>query len=75
MLALRPTDRVLDVGNGDGFWTSYFAAHCAQIIGLEPDEHSLEYARIMCQRPNVEYVRGIAESLPYPSSTFDKWSV
>lgn len=72
MLALRPTDRVLDVGSGDGFWTARFAAHCAQIVGLEPDEHALEYARALYQRPNVEYVQGNAESLPYPPGTFDK---
>lgn len=72
MLELRATDRVLDVGSGDGFWTACFSSHCAHITGLEPGEHALEYARTLYQRPNVEYVRGNAESLPYPSSTFDK---
>ncbi|NGZ95503.1 MAG: hypothetical protein CV089_05110 [Nitrospira sp. WS110] len=72
MLALRPTDRVLDVGSGDGFWTARFAADCAQITGLEPDEHALEYARALYPRPNVEYVQGNAERLPYPPGTFDK---
>lgn len=72
MLALRPTDHVLDVGSGDGFWTVRFAAHCAQITGLEPDERALEYARALYQRTNVEYVQGNAECLPYPPGTFDK---
>lgn len=72
MLALRPTDRVLDIGSGDGFWTIRFAAHCAQVTGLEPDERALEYARTLYHRTNVEYVQGNAESLPYPPGTFDK---
>jgi ubiquinone/menaquinone biosynthesis C-methylase UbiE len=72
MLALRSTDHVLDVGSGDGFWTARLATHCAQIVGLEPDERMLEYARTLYPRPNVEYVHGNAESLPYANNTFDK---
>src|SRR6185503_20273954 len=72
MLELRPADKLLDVGSGDGFWTARFAAHSARVTGLEPDERMLELARGLYQRPNVEYVRGSAESISYPSSTFDK---
>lgn len=72
MLALKPTDLVLDVGSRDGFWTSRLALEYARITGLEPDERALEYARALYQHPNMEYVQGNAESLPYPSSTFDK---
>lgn len=72
MLALKPTDLVLDVGSGDGFWTARLAPECARITGLEPDERALEYARAMYQRHNMEYVQGNAEALPYPSSTFDR---
>jgi ubiquinone/menaquinone biosynthesis C-methylase UbiE len=32
----------------------------------------LGLARTLYQRPNVEYVRGSAESIPYPTSSFDK---
>jgi ubiquinone/menaquinone biosynthesis C-methylase UbiE len=72
MLDPSPTDHILDVGSGDGFWTARFAARCAGIVGLEPDEHMLRLARTLFQRPNVEYVRGSAESIPYPTSSFDK---
>jgi ubiquinone/menaquinone biosynthesis C-methylase UbiE len=72
MLDPSPTDHILDVGSGDGFWTARFATRCARIIGLEPDEHMLGLARTLYQRPNVEYVRGSAESIPYPTSSFDK---
>jgi ubiquinone/menaquinone biosynthesis C-methylase UbiE len=72
MLELRPTDNLLDVGSGDGFWTVRFARHCAKVTGLEPDEQMLALAHTLYQRSNVEYVQGSAESIPYPNSTFDK---
>ena len=72
MLALSPTDAVLDAGSGDGFWTARFAKHCAYITGLEPGRPMLRYARTLHQRPNIVYVCGVAESLPFPNSTFDK---
>jgi ubiquinone/menaquinone biosynthesis C-methylase UbiE len=72
MLAFSTTDTVLDAGSGDGFWTARFATHCAWVTGLEPGRQTLEYARTLHQRPNVVYVCGVAESLPFPNSTFDK---
>ena len=72
MLDLRPSDHLLDVGSGDGFWTARFAAHSARVMGLEPDERMLTLARTLYQRPNVEYIQGSAESIPYPNGTFDK---
>jgi ubiquinone/menaquinone biosynthesis C-methylase UbiE len=72
MLALSRTDTVLDAGSGDGFWTARFATHCAHIIGLEPNGRLLSYARALHQHPNIVYVCGVAECLPFPNSTFDK---
>ena len=72
MLELRPSDHLLDVGSGDGFWTARFAMHCANISGLEPDERMLSLAKTLYPRSNVEYVQGNAELIPYPNNTFDK---
>jgi ubiquinone/menaquinone biosynthesis C-methylase UbiE len=72
MLELRSSDRLLDVGSGDGFWTARFAMHCAKVSGLEPDERMLALSQTLYQRPNVEYVQGNAESIGYPDCTFDK---
>ena len=72
MLALNVTNTLLDVGSGDGFWTTRFANHCACVVGLEPDEQMLGYARTLHNRPNVLHVRGVTEFLPFPDSTFDK---
>ncbi len=72
MLGLRSSDRVLDVGSGDGFWTARFAPHCARIVGLEPDDRLLGMATRLHQAPNVTYVRGVAEALPFETGSFDK---
>lgn len=72
MLQLRPLDNLLDVGSGDGFWTARFATQCAKVAGLEPDERMLALAKTLYPRSNVEYVKGSAESIPYPNNTFDK---
>jgi ubiquinone/menaquinone biosynthesis C-methylase UbiE len=65
-------DRLLDVGSGDGFWTVRFARQCANVIGLEPDTVALRYALALHRRPNLAFVEGSAESLPFPDSSFDK---
>jgi ubiquinone/menaquinone biosynthesis C-methylase UbiE len=72
MLELKPSDHLLDVGSGDGFWTASFSTHSGRVTGLEPDEHMLSLARALYHRSNVEYVQGSAELIPYPNCTFDK---
>lgn len=72
MLALDATDTLLDIGCGDGFWTAGFAKQCAYVTGIDPGEQTLRYARTLHNRPNIAYVRGVAESVSFPNSTFDK---
>jgi ubiquinone/menaquinone biosynthesis C-methylase UbiE len=72
MLELKPTDHLLDVGSGDGFWTLRLAKHCAYVTGLEPDNRSVASARALRSRPNISYVCGVAERLPFEDKTFDK---
>jgi ubiquinone/menaquinone biosynthesis C-methylase UbiE len=72
MLDLKRTDAVLDVGCGDGFWTSRLAPFSGHVTGLDPDGASLDNARLLHAGPNLSYVRGVAESLPFPARSFDK---
>ena len=72
MLNVKVTDTVLDIGCGDGFWTSRLAQNCASIVGLDPDPRSLDYARRFHRLSNTTYVCSVAESLPFKDGTFDK---
>jgi len=72
MLDVRADDSCLDVGSGDGFWTSRLAARCRRVTGLEPDPELLELSRRLYHAANVRYVEGVAETLPFRSGTFDK---
>ena len=72
MLALESTDRVLDAGCGDGFWTSRIAMQCGAATGLEPDNGTIKVACALHSRPNITYVCAVAESLPFANESFDK---
>lgn len=72
MLDLQSTDLVLDVGCGDGFWTARMAGHTRHVTGLDPDATSVGNAQAFHARPNVRYVQGVAESLPFADGYFDK---
>lgn len=72
MLGLAPSSAVLDIGSGDGFWTVRFARRAARVVGLDPDASMLDAARRWHGRPNVEYVEGVAEDLPFPDASFDR---
>src|SRR5215203_1708303 len=72
MLDVRPDDRVLDLGSGDGFWTARFATQCRRVVGIEPDLQLLALSERLHRAPNVTYVRGVAEGLPFRSAAFDK---
>jgi ubiquinone/menaquinone biosynthesis C-methylase UbiE len=72
MLRLEPTDRLLDVGSGDGYWTIRFAKHVAEAVGLEPSGDLVQHSQNLHGAPNVRYEEGFGESLPFPDATFDK---
>ena len=69
---ISPTkqDRLLDIGSGDGFWTSRFARHAGQTVGLEPDAAALNLARKLHSR-KVTFQQGFAEKLPFDDGSFD----
>ncbi|SRR6266851_591495 len=72
ILALRRTDKLLDVGCGDGFWTTRFAKHSGPCVGLDPSECTLGNAHRLHHGPNVSYICANSECLPFPDATFDR---
>jgi len=72
MLNLQPSDTLLDVGSGDGFWTARLATLCGSVTGLEPDDELRGYAETLHRRGNVTYLKGAVEQMPFPDASFDK---
>lgn len=67
---VRDGDRVLDVGCGTGALTSAIAAQHpgATVTGIDPSEPFVENCR--AQFPNMRFVVGGAERLPFPDREF-----
>ncbi|MGA9669111.1 MAG: methyltransferase domain-containing protein [Terracidiphilus sp.] len=72
-LALPARLRWLDVACGTGALTSAIIAHCnpAEAIGLDASADYLASAQESCRAPGVQFVAGDANSLAFPSTSFD----
>jgi SAM-dependent methyltransferase len=69
---LRPTDIVLDIGCGDGFFTKHFlASQCAQVDAIDIDPAAIRIATQNNQRSNVRYHLADATREPFPRPTYD----
>ncbi len=72
--ALKPGDRVLDVGTGTGHTALALAPHAAEVIGLDlTPEMLIEAEGLLGQRgfENVRWELGDVQALPYPGDAFD----
>lgn len=67
---IRPGDRILDVGCGDGFWTAIFAGLGLRAAGVDLSSIGIEQAR---QRdPRLELaVADAGGDLPFEEASFD----
>lgn len=68
-IAIRPEEKVLDVGCGTGEWLTAMAGRGAIPAGVDISEVAAE----VCRRslPEADVVCGPAEDLPFPSGHFD----
>jgi SAM-dependent methyltransferase len=73
MLALKRSDRVLDVACGPGNFTRAFARAASEgvVIGLDASKPMLDRAVVEDNPANVSYVRGDAHALPFKDESFD----
>ncbi len=69
---MRETDRVLEVGCGEGYGCHFFSRHVAEVVGLDIDEELIRRCVQRYQRENLRYEVGdiTAPTLP-PRPEYD----
>jgi ubiquinone/menaquinone biosynthesis C-methylase UbiE len=67
-------DRVLDVGCGTGSlaWTIARTTSASKIVGVDPSDGFVEYARSHFSDPRLTFELGDAQNLAYPDAAFDR---
>lgn len=65
VLSTRPSETLLDVGCGTGWFTRRFAQQDLHVTGLDPSPNWLAFARAHSD-PTLRWVEGDAQALPFP---------
>ena len=63
--------RVLDTGCGVGYGSGHIAEVASYVVGIDNDARAVGFARGHYGRPNVSYLVGDCQSLPFQSHAFD----
>lgn len=68
-----PGKEMLEVGSGRGGGANYIARYLkpAKMVGMDLAGNAVKFARNTFQQPNLEYVQGNAEALPFADRSFD----
>jgi ubiquinone/menaquinone biosynthesis C-methylase UbiE len=71
-LPLEKNARMLDVGPGDGTLFRITMERVAHCCGVDPSPNAVQRLNAMFEdAPNVEFVAGSANEIPYPDDEFD----
>lgn len=62
---------VLEIGCGNGSKTVSMANMCKQVVAIDPDAIAIKQAKNDFVVPNLKYLVGTAESLPFKNASFD----
>lgn len=70
----KPSQKILDIGCGDGIWTNYLASDSgAEVHGVDISKHDLDLAQQRADKTGtvVEYHHQDATQLDFESNSFD----
>ena len=69
---LKPGERVLDIGCGNGFMSYDMATQVPEVtvVGIELNKENIQYARVHYKHPNLNFIRGDALK-ELPNETFE----
>ncbi|MFI9008899.1 class I SAM-dependent methyltransferase [Actinosynnema sp. NPDC053489] len=71
-LSIGPGDRVLEVGSGHGVGARHLLGHRPLLVrGVDVVPEQVERAARADDDPRLAFVRGSADDLPFPDSSFD----
>ena len=72
-LAPASGQRLIDIGCGNGAFTELLIERCAplEVLGVDPSEAQLAYARTRLGCSLAEFRKGDAMALPFPAGRFD----
>jgi 2-polyprenyl-3-methyl-5-hydroxy-6-metoxy-1,4-benzoquinol methylase len=69
---VRPGDRVLDIGCGDGFFARrFFAARGAEVDAIDVEPDAIRHAEAHNAHPYVRYLLMDAVAEPFPAARYD----
>lgn len=69
---MRETDRVLEIGCGEGFGCNFFSRHVASATGLDIDPETVQRCQQRYQRDNLRFVIGdIVNPRTPPAGDYD----
>lgn len=69
---LRESDRVLEVGCGEGFGCNFFSRHAREVVGLDIEPETVRRCKERYLRDNLKFTVGdIVHPTPPPAGDFD----
>ena len=63
--------KVLDIGCGIGNYTKELSKYATEIVGIDPADKAIEYAKKHYSAPNLKFVVGDVYNIPFKDKYFD----